>query len=424
MAFSLYEAAKISRNPLTRGVFLGVAVANELFSRLQFVPKAGDAWSYDREKALPSIEFVDPSNPTTTESSATFDKVTATMRTISSDIDVLNSTLNMTDPNGDPWAQQMQLKLKALGMKLADKLFTGSFVASATFAGSAAQAALAFVAASAHTDSSRNQGGTIKYVNSGTFWSYRAPGDRTFGPAVAVAANSTGTVLVSDNPNKTITLAITVASATADGEINVYFVSTSNEYDSVSKLCAPSQVIPSVGTAGDALSLDVLDDLLYNKIKVKTDLAYFMNGKLKKKFMALARSASGGLTPDQLKMPVLGMDGQPAVINVPHYNGIPIFQVDDIPSTEVKGGSGATLSSVYLSSLTPEQGLYYGVQQANTIEALAQMNPFDAQIAGVRLWDVGQLEGKAASRKRVDWMGCPALGSQYALARASELITT
>lgn len=422
MAFSLYDAAKISRNPLTRGVFLGVAVSNELFARLAFVPKAGDAWGYDREKALPSIEFVDPANPTTAESSATFDKVTATMRLIDSDIDVLNSTLNMTDPNGDPWAMQMQLKLKALGMKLADKLFTGVYVTSATFAGSAALAALAFVAASAHTDSSRNQGGTIRYTHAGTLWAYRAPGDRAFGPDVAVSSNSTGTVLVSDNPNKTITLAITVASATANGEINVYFSSTTNEYDSVAKLCAPSQVIPSTNTNGDPLSLDVLDDLLYNKIKIKTDLAYFMNGKLKKKFMALARSASGGLMPDQLKLPVLGMDGREAAINVPHYNGIPIFQVDDIPSTEAKG-SASTLSSVYLASLTPEQGLYYGVQQAQTIEALSHMSPYDAQIGGVRLYDIGQLEGKAAARKRVEWMGCPALGSQYALARASELIT-
>jgi hypothetical protein len=112
LAFTLYEAAKIARNPLTRGVFLGIAVTNELFSRMQFVPKTGSAWTYAREKALPTIEFVDPANPVTVESSATFDDVTVPMRLIETDVDVLNTVLNQTDPNGDPRAIQLKQKLR------------------------------------------------------------------------------------------------------------------------------------------------------------------------------------------------------------------------------------------------------------------------------------------------------------------------
>lgn len=424
MAFTLYEAAKISRNPLTRGVFLGIAVQNELFSKMPFVPKSGAAWTYPREKALPSIEFVDPSNPTTTESSATFDDVTVPMRLIETDVDVLNTTLNQNDPNGDPRIVQLKLKLKALGLKLQDRMFGGGYVTSATFdrPGASPAAALTFVSASAHTDSFRFGPGDIKYVNAGTLWSYRAPGDRTFGTPVAVASNTSGVVLSSDNPNKKITVNIAVSSATADGVTQVNFVTTTHEFDGVPKLCPASQTVFSGGANGDALSFDVMDQMLFEKIKEKDNLAFFCNGKLKRKFMALARSASGGMMPDQLKIPVLGMNGSPSEILVPHYNGIPIFQVDDIPFNEAKG-TGSTLSSMYLASLTPEKGLYFGVQQQGELQALADLTPYQALIGGVKMYDIGQLEGKAAFRTRVEWYGSLAVGSELAISRAAELVT-
>jgi hypothetical protein len=425
MAFTLYEAAKISRNPLTRGVFLGIAVTNELFASMPFVPKSGSAWTYPREKALPTIEFVDPANPTTTESSATFDDVTVPLRLIETDVDVLNTTLNQNDPNGDPRALQLKQKLKALGLKLCDRMFGGGYVTSAVFdrPGSSPAAALVFVSASAHTDSTRFGPGDIKYVNTGTFWSYRAPGDRTFGTPVAVASNTTGVVLSSDNPNKKIVLNITVASATADGVTQVNFASTTQEFDGLPKLVPSSQTVASTaaGVDGDALSFDVMDQLIYEKLKIRSQLAFFMNAKLKRKFMALARSASGGMMPEQLAIPVLGMNGQPSNIYVPQYNGIPIFQVDDIPSNEAKGSS-TTLSSIYLASLEAEQGLYFGVQQASEA-ALASLTPYDVVIGGVKMYDIGQLEAKAAFRTRVEWYGSLALGSEYAAARASEIKT-
>jgi hypothetical protein len=425
MAFTLYEAAKIARNPLTRGVFLGIAVTNELFSRMQFVPKTGSAWTYAREKALPTIEFVDPANPVTVESSATFDDVTVPMRLIETDVDVLNTVLNQTDPNGDPRAIQLKQKLKALGLKLQDRMFGGGYVTSATFSGAAVNPALAlvFVSASAHTDSSRFGPGDIKYVHAGTLWSYRAPGDRTFGTPVAVAGNTANVVLASDNPNKKIVVNITAASATADGITSVTFNTTTHEFDGLPKLVPPSQTVPSstAGVDGDALSFDTLDQLIFEKLKHREQAAFFMNAKLKRKFMALSRSASGGMTPEMLAIPVLGMNGQPAQVLVPQYNGYPIFQVDDVPSNEIKGAS-TNLSSVYLASLEAETGLYFGVQQQGE-QALANLTPYDAVIGGVKMYDIGQLESKAGFRTRVEWYGSLAVGSEYAIARASELKT-
>lgn len=421
MAFTLYEAAKISRNPLTQGIMLGLATTNELFSRLQFIPKVGDAWSYDREKALGTVEFIDPNTGTSTESSATFDRVTVPMRMLESVVDIPNASRNMTDPNGDPKALQIALKLKALGRTMQTKMFTGAYATGFTCSNASVTPGLAVTAAvpSAHVDSLRYGPGALKYTHTGTFWQYRAPGDRDYGPQVAAASNGTYT-LVSDNPNKTVAVTLTVASATANGECMITFSSTSNEFDGLPKMITTGQTVASSGASGDALSFDVLDRLLYEKIKVRSDLVYCMNGSLKRKFMALARSSSGGMTPEQISIPVLGMNGQASEIRVPQYNGIPILQVDDIPSNEVK--SATTLSSVYLLSLTPQIGFYAGVQQQG-MSVLADLDPYKARIAGVQMYNLGQRETAPQDRTRIEWFGAFALGSELAAARASELIT-
>lgn len=419
MAFTLYEGAKISRNPLTRGIMLGLATTNELFSRIQFVEKAGDAWSYDREKANGTVEFVDPTSFTSTESSATFDKVTVPMRLIDSVVDVMNTTNNQNDPNGSPKAIQMASKLKVLGQTIAAKMFTGSHVTGFVVSNAAANPGAAVSAAvpSAHTESVRKGPGSLKYTHTGTFWQYRAPGDREYGPQVACASNGTYT-LVSDNPNNKLTITLVVASATANGECLITFTSTTNEFDSLNKMIPSSQTITSTGASGDALSFEKLDQLYMELVKVRTDCAYFMNGKLKRKFMALCRSTFGSVPEVALSM--LGVDGRPHTVNVPSWNGCPIFQVDDIPSNETKTVS--TLSSVYLASLTPGEGFYCGVQQ-QAMQLMADLDPYAARIAGVKIYDIGQRETTGADRTRIEWFGAFALGSELAAARASELIT-
>jgi hypothetical protein len=419
MAFTLYEGAKISRNSLARGVMLGIATTNELFSRIQFVEKTGNAWVYDREKALPTVEFVEPTSFTSTESSATFDQVTVPMRLIDSVVDINNTTENQNDPNGSPKAQQIASKLKALGQTIAAKMFTGSHVTSFTVSNAALTPGLAVDAAvpSAHTESLRTGPGSLRYTHTGTFWAYRAPGDRTYGPNVAIAADGSAT-LVSDNPSKKLTVTIDVSDATADGECMISFATTTNEFDSLNKMITTGQTVSSTGASGDALSFEVMDRLFYEKVKVRTDCAYFMNGALKRKFMALCRSTFGAVESVALMM--LGVDGKPFTMNVPVWNGCPIFQVDDIPSNEVK--TATTLSSVYLASLTPGEGFYCGVQQS-AMSVMADLDPYRARIAGVKMYDIGQRETTGADRTRIEWFGAFALGSELAAARASELIT-
>lgn len=420
---NLYEAARISRNPYARGVLLGVATHNEVMSRLPWITEPGSAISYTREGTLADVEFVSPTHTALTESTTTFDRVTVPFRLIDSDMDLYNYTENQSDPNGDPWAIQLAKKLKALGRKLAQKLITGGWGTGFTVSGPGVSpgAAVSAVTQGPGLDSNLLGPGALKYTQSTQSWQFRGPGDRTFGPPVAATTNGAYT-LVSDNPNKYIVVTLTVASATADGECSINFTSSTNEPDGLLKLIPPSQVIASTGANGDAFSFDVLDRLLFEKVKVRENLVFLMNASLKRKYVSLVRSASGGLMPEQLALPVLGMDGRDSQVMVPQYSGVPILQVDDIPSNEAKG-SASNLSSVFLASLTPNDGVWAVAQQTGkTVDS--DLTPFKTRVMGVKIYDVGQLENKAAQRTRVEWFGTFALGSTLAAARASEIITT
>lgn len=420
-AMTLYEAAKISRHPLARGIMLGTTVTNQLISMFPWVTKSSTSFQYDREGTLASAEFVSPTHTSLTESSTTFDQVTVPMRLIDTDVDVYNHVENANDPNGSPRSIQLEKKLKATGLKIQQKLITGGYGTGFTVSGAAASPGLAVdaVTQGPHLDSDRYGPGGLKYTHVGTLWQFRAPGDRDYGTAVAVAADGSAT-LYSDNPSKWITVTLDVSDATADGECQIRFTSTSNEFDGLLKLMHPDQVIASTGASGDALSFDVLDQLWYEKLKVRENACYLMNSKLIRKYRALARTASGGMTPEQIAIPHMGMDGTIGTINVPQYNGIPILTVDDIPSNETK--TATTLSSVLLVSLGADQGFYGGVQSVGQAQ-MVDADPRAARIMGFKLFEIGQLESKAATRDRIEWMGAPALGSVLAAARAKEIIT-
>lgn len=424
MALTLYEAAKLSRNPLARGVMLGVATTNQLMSLFPWMPKSGSAFDYVREKTLADAEFVSPIHTSIVESGTSFDRVVTPMRLIETDVDTYNYTDNQDDPNGDPRAIQLAYKLKAAGRLLQAKMITGGWGTGFTCSNASVTPGLAVdaVTQGPGLDSTLLGPGSLKYTHSGTLWQFRGPGDRTYGAAVAAVADGSYT-LYSDNPSKWITVTLDVSDATADGECLITFSSTTNEPDGLNKLISPAMTIASSGASGDALNFDVMDKMLYEYIKVKENMVFLMNGSLLRKYRALARTAAGGLTPEMLSIPMLGQDGQVGEMKVPQYDGVPILQVDDIPSTETKTVS--TLSSMYLVSLGSDanpQGFYGGVQaKGGAIDV--NLDPRKSRVMGFKLYDVGQLEGKGAHRDRVEWFGAYALGSSLAAVRAKELVT-
>lgn len=410
MAHTLYEAAKLSRNPLARGVLTAIATTDEFLSQVPMQGMTGESFSYNREKALPTVEFVSPTHTSVAESSATFDQVTVPMRMIVSDVDVY---LFAEQQQGDINAQravQLEKKLKALGRTLGQKLITGAFVTSATF--SAALTGVTFASAGPGLDSDRHGPGLIFYDQSESTLQFQAPGDVRLGAAVDVSVNGTYT-LPSDNPSKFIRVTVVSGSlAGADVETAIRFASTTNEFDGLQKFTTTGQTIASTGADGDDLSFNVLDRL-FEKVKVRDNLRFVMPDALKTKFYSLVR-ALGGSDPQVTTLP--GVNAP-----VPVYRGVPILTSDWIPKTESKGAS-STLSSVYLVSCSYDTGLYMGTAGRGGSQ-MVDIDPRAARVMGVALRDVGELESKEAMRTRLSWYGASALGSELAVARASELKT-
>lgn len=413
VSMTLAEAAKLSRNPLAAGIMLGVATTDEMLAMLPFVPKPGESFIYNREKALASAEFVSPDHTSLTESASTFDRVIVPIRILASDVDVYNFAEEQMGETNSQRGVQVIKKAKAAGRAIASKAISGGYVTGHTLSAQPASwggAGIDAVTAGPWLDSGRHGPGNVRYTHVGTLWAFRAPGDVTYGANVAAASDG-DYVLPSSNPNKFIVVTLDVSDAAADGVYTIEFTSTTNEPDGLLKMLTTGQTISAAGADGDALSFSVLDELIDEKVKVRERLAFVMNGRLKRKYFALVR-ALGGTDPVHVTVP--GLTGP-----VPSYRGIPILQNDNIPSTESKG-TATTLSSVLLASFVAEEGFWAGCGSgALNVEA----DPRNVSVMGFRVRDVGDLEQKDAKRTRVTWYGAFALGSELAAARAKNIIT-
>lgn len=418
MAYTYLQASSLARNPLTAGVLKAVVTTNELISMMPWLETSGTSHDFVREGALASAEFISPTATSITETSSRGDLTSVPLRLISSDLDIYNYSRNLTDPNGDPTSWQLSQKIKAAGQLIQAKMITGSYATGYVCSSNTLTPGLAVDGAvpSAGIDSIVQGPGSLRYTHTGTFWAFRAPGDIEYGADVAIAADGSAT-LYSYNRSRSVYVTIDVSDATANGECLIRWTSSTEEPDGLAKLVSTSQTVSSGGASGDALSFDKLDELLLEKVKIKENRVFLMNAKLKRKYMALARAAS---VSDRIAMEFIGPDGKIGMQDVPSYGGVPILQVDDIPSTEIK--TATTLSSVYLVSLAPRVGFHGVVQKGGDI-VNANLDPYDARIAGFKLYNLGQRDGKPAEGHRVEWMGAFGLGSPLAAGRASEIIT-
>lgn len=409
MALTLFEAAKQSQNELTAGVLLAIATSDEMISQLPMVRKGGESFVYNREKSLPTANWVSPTHSSLSESSADFDRVTVPMRLIVDDVDTF---IFAEQQQSDLTAQrglQITQKLKATGRTIALAMVEGGFASGGTMLEPIAGVVIDSVGPL--QDSDRHGPGELFFDFSASEIAYRAPGDRVVGAAQSTAGDPTLT-LVSDNPNRYIIVTITTASLPgADASTAVTIQTSTNQPDGLRQLVDPALVTASAGANGDALSFDTLD-VIIDAVKTETNKFLVMNSALRRKYLALMRGL-GGTEPGHVMLP--GINGP-----VPTYRGHPILRNDNIPSTESKGAS-STLSSVYCVDMNPVNGFYAGVG-GQGVETAA-LTPMDVRIMGVQVRDIGELEDKEAMRARVSWYGAFALGSSLALARASEIET-
>lgn len=414
MGHTLFEAAKSFQNPLAAGLFKAIVTEDELFSVLPFVPKEGSAFSYEREKALPTAEWVSPTHTSLTESTGTTDQVSVPIRELASNFKLKNFIVAQQGGQMQV-AKQMMMKGKAVGREIARALINGGHVTSHTLGSSADPfAAISAISYGPWLDSQRSGPGELKYTHVGTLWQFRAPGDRDFGATVAAAANGTYR-LYSDNPNKWIDVTLVVASATTNGRTSIEFASTSNEPDGLQKMCqlvrAPS------GANGDDFSFDILDELR-DQVKVTDNLAYVMPSALRRKYKAKVR-ALGGTMPEHV-VQSFDPSGRPVERRLMAYDGIPILKNDNILSNETVG-STTNASSIYLASLSEDSGVYAGA--FGGASQAADVDPIRRIVLGFNFVRVGPMEGENSDLWRAIFYGGFALGSGLAAARARGIKT-
>lgn len=408
---TLYEAAKRSQSKLFQALAVSIVTTDELAARIPFRNFDGLSMVYRREGSPPSTEFIPDDGTMPTPSNGTDDLVTVPIRSLGSDLDVIGLADDLS--GGQDTAQQIPRKAKATWDLIKTTMITGGNTSSHSLGSSADPfAAIDAIAYGPWLDSNRYGPGEIKYTHVGTLWQFRAPGDRTFGVAVAAAADGVY-VLKSDNPNKYIVVTLDVSDATANGRTSIEFASSTNAFDGVNRLVARDQVIASANANGDDISMSLLDRMISLE-KIRTNRVFIMNAALVRKYLA-AQRALGGATP--VHMSVNGYSGE-----VITYRGIPILENDNIPSTEAKGAA-TTLSSVYLASLEAQDGLFLGVPSQGGETLNVQASPRDTPVLGWRIESIGALEDYDRRRTRVKWHGALGLGSSKGLVRATEIIT-
>jgi hypothetical protein len=124
MALTLAEAAKLSNDMLLQGVVETIVKDSPILQRLPFIEIAGNGLTYNQEKTLPDIDFYDVGD-TWSESTPTFEQLTANLKIMGGDADVDNYLKATRSNIQDLEAAVIELKAKALRDKFEDTFIYG-----------------------------------------------------------------------------------------------------------------------------------------------------------------------------------------------------------------------------------------------------------------------------------------------------------
>jgi HK97 family phage major capsid protein len=130
MALSLTEASKLSNDILLQGVVETIVKDSPVLQYMPFIEITGNGLTYNRENALPDIDFYDVGD-TWNESTPTFTQVTANLKIMGGDADVDNFLKATRSNIQDLEAAVVELKAKALTNKFEETFIYGDSTANA-----------------------------------------------------------------------------------------------------------------------------------------------------------------------------------------------------------------------------------------------------------------------------------------------------
>ena len=124
MALTLAESAKLSQDPLAKGVLETFVQTSPILDRIPFMEIAGNAYAYDEEATLPGVAFRSV-NEAYAESTGTVNQKSEKLVILGGDADV-DRFIQQTRSNvNDQRAEQTALKVKAISYKFQETFFTG-----------------------------------------------------------------------------------------------------------------------------------------------------------------------------------------------------------------------------------------------------------------------------------------------------------
>ena len=130
MALTLAEASKLSNDILLQGVVETIVKDSPILQRLPFIEIVGNGLTYNQEKTLPSVDFYDVGD-TWTESTPTFEQLTANLKIMGGDADVDNFLKSTRSNIQDLEAAVVELKAKAVKDKFEETFIYGDTTANA-----------------------------------------------------------------------------------------------------------------------------------------------------------------------------------------------------------------------------------------------------------------------------------------------------
>lgn len=124
MAVTLAESAVLSNNQLQRGIIEIFIDESRLLDRIPFMEISGNAYSYNRESALPGIAFRSV-NEAYTESTGAFAPFTESLKIFGGEADVDRFIVQTRGNLADQRAAQERLKTKAAAFFFNESFFEG-----------------------------------------------------------------------------------------------------------------------------------------------------------------------------------------------------------------------------------------------------------------------------------------------------------
>jgi hypothetical protein len=125
MALTLAEGSKLSNDVLLQGVVETIVKDSPVLQRLPFIEIMGNGLTYNRELALPVVDFYDVGD-TWAESTPTFTQITATLKIMGGDADVDNFLKATRSNQQDLQGAIIELKAKALKQKFDNTFIYGN----------------------------------------------------------------------------------------------------------------------------------------------------------------------------------------------------------------------------------------------------------------------------------------------------------